>query len=266
MSTADGAILAMGTVFSHNVVRQLDTWFPKLITDKTLLLAARVSTIPFALAATLIGAYYDSPHPAGATGYLLIVAFDVVLATVVAPLFGAFYTEKPSPRAAFLSVVSGLTLRIMLEFALPKDGFLLLPFQDAEFQDFGPAASTKAPVFWDLPPEELWNSTAEPCRSRQFEDYTGVDSLSSFFLSIIVFVSVQFLEHKLRRPLFSFPGDTPYDKLGTDGDALAEGKVASEEEEEELESSTKREGTTTSGTAVKEEAIVDGASSLAFEA
>lgn len=152
----------------------------------------------------------------------------------------------------------------MLEFALPKDGFLLLPFQDAEFQDFGPAASTKAPVFWDLPTEELWNSTAEPCHSRQFEDYTGVDSLSSFFLSIIVFVSVQFLEHKLQRPLFSFPGDTPYDKLGTDGEAFAADKVVSEEEEE-LDSSTKHEGTTTN-VVMKEEAIIDDENSLECEA
>ena len=33
LSTASGAILAMGTVFSHNIVRQLDFKWPHLITD-----------------------------------------------------------------------------------------------------------------------------------------------------------------------------------------------------------------------------------------
>ena len=213
MSTADGAILSMGTVFSHNVMRHLDPFFPNLITDNNLLMAARLSTIPFALVSTLIAAYYRSSHSAGATGYLLIVAFDVVLATVVAPLFGAFYTKTPSPRAALCAILSGAFVRILLEFVLPKDGFLLLPFDEPEFQDYGPAASANFPVFFDKVPGDVWNATAEPCASRQFEDYTGVDSLSAFFTSIIVFVTVQFLENKMGRPLFSFPGMQGYDKI-----------------------------------------------------
>jgi hypothetical protein len=32
MSTADGAILAMGTVVSHNIMRQLDGVYPNLVT------------------------------------------------------------------------------------------------------------------------------------------------------------------------------------------------------------------------------------------
>jgi hypothetical protein len=34
MSTASGAILAMGTVSSHNVMRQLDNMYPELVTDR----------------------------------------------------------------------------------------------------------------------------------------------------------------------------------------------------------------------------------------
>lgn len=135
MSTADGSILALGTVFANNIVRQFDGFFPGISNDKNLLLAARLSTVPFALTATLIAAYYNSDHSAGA-GYLLIVrwigfdvalvwhshpfvmqqvAFDVVLATAIAPLFGAFYCSKPSPVAAFLSVMAGGISRIVME-------------------------------------------------------------------------------------------------------------------------------------------------------
>ena len=209
MSTASGAILAMGTVFSHNVMRQLDAYIPNLVTDKNLVLAARLSTIPFAITSTLIAAYYKA---GGATGYLLIVAFDVVLATAVAPLFGAFYAKNPSPRAALCSILVGAFTRILLEFVLPKDGFLLLPVDEPEFQDYGPAASAAYPTFFDKLPGDLWDPSVEPCKSRQFEDYTGVDSLSSFAISVIVFLTVQTLEHKLGRPLFSFPGMTGYDK------------------------------------------------------
>lgn len=133
MSTADGAILAMGTVFSHNVMRHFGAFVPGLVTADNLLTVTRLSTIPLTLAASLIAAYYESDNPAGATGYLLIVAFDVVLATVVVPLFGCFYTKNPSPSAAFLSIICGALTRIIMEFTLPKDGFLLLPYDVPEF-------------------------------------------------------------------------------------------------------------------------------------
>ena len=136
MSTADGAILAMGTVFSHNMVRQLDSFLPDLVTPKNLLMVTRLSTIPVTAAATLIAAFYQSDNPAGATGYLLIVAFDVMLATVVVPLFGCFYASDPRPNAAFLSVICGALTRIIMEFALSKDGYLLLPFPEDEYLDY----------------------------------------------------------------------------------------------------------------------------------
>ena len=94
MSTADGAILAMGTVFAHNMCRQFEVCKPDLITPENLLLITRIMTVPLALASTLIAVLN-----AGATGYLLIVAFDVMLATTVVPLFGCFYAKNPSPTA-----------------------------------------------------------------------------------------------------------------------------------------------------------------------
>lgn len=234
MSTADGAILAMGTVFSHNLMRQLDDFWPGLITSENLLNAARWSTVPLTLASTLIAAYFKTAHSAG-TGYLLIVAFDVVLATVVVPLFGCYYTKTPRPNAALLSLLSGAVTRIILEFALPKDGFLLLPFPEDEFLNYGPAASAKAPPFFDLPGEELWDPEVDQCYQESFNDYTGVDSLTAFAVSFVVFVLVQFLEHHNEGPLFTLPGMVPYKK------DLEERDEETEEEEEEEEDLSKRD-------------------------
>lgn len=213
MSTADGAILAMGTVASHNLVRLLDGKWPNLVTSKNLLMVARLSTIPFTVASTCIAAFYrSSDSAAGATGYLLIVAFDIVLATVVAPLFGCFYTKNPSPRAAFCSVICGAFTRILLEFVLDKDGFLLMPYNDIIFYNYGTAASTALPTFID-DPANWWDQTLEICEQVQFRDFTGVDSLSAFVCSILVFISVQCIEvYWLKRPLFNFPGLEPYRK------------------------------------------------------
>jgi len=235
MSTCDGAILAMGTVFSHNIMRQLDGYIPNLITNDNLLLMARLTTIPFTLIATLIAAYYRSSHSAGATGYLLIVAFDIVLATVVVPLFGCFYTKNHSSNAALLAIICGGLVRVILEFALPKDGFLLLPFGQDEFLDYGTAASVNFPVFFDEPSDLLWDAGTDTCEQRRFEDYTGVDSLAAFITCLIVFLSVHFAEQAKGGPLFSFPGNVGYNKnMGGDED-YAEGEKADVAEEEPLE-------------------------------
>ena len=135
MSTADGAILAMGTVLSNNILRHFKC---HCVTHDNLLKAARFATIPFGVIAALIA----STRP-NQTGYLLIVAFDVALAAAVVPLFGCFYAKVPRPAAAFASVVTGIVVRIILEFTLPKDSFLLLPYSGDEFLNFGPAASAK---------------------------------------------------------------------------------------------------------------------------
>ena len=245
MSTADGAILAMGTVFAHNIVRQLDAWKPDLITAENLLWVTRVATIPLSVAATLIAAYYTSDNPQGATGYLLIVAFDVMLATAVVPLFGCFYVKNPSPTAALFAVLVGATVRTVLEFTLPKDGYLLLPYDVPEFQDPGPAASAKVPVFVDAPPADVWDPTEEVCDTRQFEDYTGVDSLSALFAAFLVFVTIQFVEDKMGRRLFAFAGMHPYEKeLGGDEEELEKSektKAVEEEPSKEVEMAQEEE-------------------------
>ncbi len=229
MSTCDGAILAMGTVLSHNVVRNLHSFFPcfgdSIVTNENLLKLARFASVPLTVIATLVAAYYRSSHSAGATGYLLIVAFDVVFASVVVPLFGCFYTKKPSPLAALLSILSGVLVRVILEFALPKDGFLLAPFGGDEFLNYGPAASTAFPPFFDEAAADLWDLDAEPCEQERFNDLTGVDSLAAPVVGLIVFVVVQFLERN--GPIIEFDKNgvmAPYLKDGQ-GKADSEDKL-----------------------------------------
>lgn len=238
MSTADGAILAMGTVWAHNITRQLDEWYPNLVTPKTLLQAARLSTIPLTLAATLIA---DQVRE---TGYLLIVAFDIVLAAVVMPLLACYYTRKPpSPRAALVSVITGVTVRIVLEFTIPKDGYLILPYNSPEFVDYGPAASSLFPPFFDVPAADIWDPAAEPCVQPQLEDYTGVDSLAAFVASIVAFLLVHWYEWGCLdgRPMFDFPGMLPYEKDLGHGDEYEDDTKRTKDVKNEEDSGEDRE-------------------------
>ena len=208
MSTCDGAILAMGTVLSHNVMRNCSSFLPfgeNLITEKNLLTAARISSIPMAVIAAFVASFYRSNHSAGATGYLLIVAFDVMFATCVVPLFGCFYTKTPSPLAALCSILTGVVVRIVLEFALPKDGWLIMPFPGDEFLDYGSAASTAFPTFFDVSANDMWDPATDTCEQPRFNDWTGVDSLAAPIAGLIVFVVVQWLERDA--PLVNFKED-----------------------------------------------------------
>lgn len=87
-----------------------------------------------------------------------------------------------------------------------------MPYNDIIFYNYGPAASINYPVFFDEPEDLIWNPEVEICEQEQFRDFTGVDSLSAFLCSILVFAGVQWLEHWLGRPLFNFPGLVPYRK------------------------------------------------------
>jgi Na+/proline symporter len=209
MSTSDGAILALGTVFSHNIMRHFTG-----LSDKNLLLVSRLATIPFAFCAMLIAAFYQSSHSAGATGYLLIVAFDVVLAGCIVPLFACFYVDKPSPNAALFSVVGGTLARIILEFSLPKDGFLLLPYSKDEFLNYGTPMQDLFPGWFDVPNTDKWDSST--CKQERFKDYTGVDSLAAPLVSFVLFVVIHYAEKMKGSPLFNLAPAlmTPYTKEG----------------------------------------------------
>ena len=191
----------MGTVMSHNVLRNVGDFLPfgsRLVTDANLLFAARVASLPMTIISGLIASYFPS-------GYLLIVAFDVVLATILVPLFGCFYTKRPSPLAALCAIITGLVTRLTLEFALPKDGLLILPFPGDEFLNYGPAASTAFPTYFDKPRDEIWDPNGEQCEQPRYNDWTGVDSLAAPIAAAIVFIFVQYLERN--GPIYDFSPD-----------------------------------------------------------
>jgi hypothetical protein len=212
MSTCDGAILAMGTVLSHNVLRNIGG--KHIITDTNLLFVARVCSLPMTVISGLIASFYRSNHAAGATGYLLVIAFDIVTSTVIVPLFGCFYTKKPSPLAALCAVLTGLIVRVALEFTLPKDGFIVAPFPGDEFLNYGSAASIGYPLFFDKPTEEVWDPNVEQCDQPRYNDWTGVDSLATPIVAAIVFIFIQFLERN--GPIVNFDANgvmAPYLKV-----------------------------------------------------
>lgn len=172
-----------------------------------------------------------------------------MFAAVVVPLFGVFYSgSTPSPRAAFVSVLSGMVVRIVLEFSIPKDKSYLLPYGDDEFLNYGPAASASFPVFFDE--EDVWDPVAEPCQQETWKDYIGVDSLSAFFAGLISFVAVAMIERCTGKPLFTFPGLEPYEKdLGGHKDETEKTKkqVAGEDSSDDKKDSNE------SGDVVEEE-------------
>lgn len=141
MSTGDGAILAMGTVWAHNVLRKFKSILPDGATDKKLLQLARISSFFFAMIAAVIA----SAKP-NKTGYFLIVAFDCVLAGGVVPLFAAIYWAPDlvnkkgcTPFAAAMALFVGSVTRGILESTLPIDGLLLVGGVQSFAHGFGPA-------------------------------------------------------------------------------------------------------------------------------
>ena len=112
-----------------------------------------------------------------------------------------------------------------------------MPYNNIIFYNYGTAASVNVPTFFDVEDPALWwDPTVEVCEQVQFRDFTGVDSLSAFLCSILVFTGVQTIEHRLGRPLYNFPGLVPYRKdLSEPGDSekVVEADKAVELEETE---------------------------------
>ena len=98
MSTGDGAILAMSTVLGHNLMRKIP--YAPLQDEANLLLIVRLSTILWAV----IGGVIAGTSP-DATGYFLIVAFDIMLSGAVVPMFASIYWPSCKPLAAFVSML-----------------------------------------------------------------------------------------------------------------------------------------------------------------
>ncbi|KAJ1635514.1 Sodium:solute symporter family-domain-containing protein, partial [Pavlovales sp. CCMP2436] len=194
MSTSSGAILATSTVAAHNIARKI----PRLgVSEKNLLLVARVFGIPVTLCACCIAAFSNR----SSTGYLLVVAFDIMFAGCIVPLFACFYVKDASPSAALVSVVGGSLLRVILEGTLPKDGFLILPYPGDYFLNYGAASSSLLPGFLDVPAADKWDRSS--CEQERLRDFTGVDSIASPILCLILFFTVHYGEKFFGKKLFT---------------------------------------------------------------
>ncbi len=172
MSTGDGAILAMSTVWSHNLLRSWFKHVPFFKEDKNLLTLARLSTMLWAP----LGGMVASVSP-GLSGYLLIVAFDIMLAGSVVPMFAAVYWKSCKPFAAWIAMLGGSLLRFVLEFTLPKDYLLLLVGKYAI--SFGPGAYGGLDIT-NGAPLGGW------CPQYELQDFTGLDSLVAPAFSLLL--------------------------------------------------------------------------------
>jgi Na+/proline symporter len=110
MSTANGAMLVISVVLARNVFQR---WSKTERPDSFMLSLSRTMAIPTAAAAALVA--YVWPEP----GILLIVAFDIVFAGCVAPLFGGVYWSKANGVGAIWAVIVGTGARVVAHFATP---------------------------------------------------------------------------------------------------------------------------------------------------
>ena len=113
MSTANGGIVATGTVFSRNIIQKC---LPsgRILKDSTQLLLARIMTFPMIGAAFVLA--YFKPDP----GMLLILAFDVVFAGCLVPLVAGIYWKGSNAVGAIACIAVGSILRLVLYYTIPE--------------------------------------------------------------------------------------------------------------------------------------------------
>lgn len=110
MSTANGAILVISVVLARNIVQRHRS---APMSDGTLLKLSRLMALPTAIAAGTVA--FLRPEP----GVLLIIAFDIVFAGCVVPLFAGVYWDKANSAGAIASVVVGTSVRLIAHFVTP---------------------------------------------------------------------------------------------------------------------------------------------------
>jgi len=214
MSTGDGSILAMGTVLGHNIMGKFKHGY-------SLLTITRWSTVLWAM----ISAGIASLVP-GKTGYLLIVAFDIMLAGTVVPMFAAVYWPSCKPTAAFAAMVAGSLTRFIFEFALQKDSLLLAVGTFAETYAAGlyDYADFKKFTNWDIlvaaqgATDYAATGAQEACPQRPLNDWTGLDSLLSPCVCILTLLIGQLVLPETNHPWFT---PVPARIDGADDDAPA---------------------------------------------
>lgn len=110
MSTANGAILVISVVLARNIYQR---WAAVEISDSRLLLISRLMAIPTAIAGAAVAWRWPEP------GILLVVAFDIVFAGCVVPLFCGVYWRRVSSTAAIAAIVAGTASRVAAHFLVP---------------------------------------------------------------------------------------------------------------------------------------------------
>lgn len=122
LSTANGGLLATCSIFSRNLLqrnilktkRQKMTDEERVKFDEWLLKATRIASIPIMLLAVL--AAWWRPEP----GILLILAFDVLLASCGVPLVLGIYWKKANTPGAIAAILVGSASRIIMHFITPE--------------------------------------------------------------------------------------------------------------------------------------------------
>jgi Na+/proline symporter len=123
MSTGDGGVLAISSVFGRNIVQRniLKIWQSRYTAedrkslDNRLLWVTRLVAIPVMAAAIWIAIVKPEP------GILLVLAFDVVFAGCFVPLTLGLYWKKANAAGALAAVVIGSLLRVILYYKIPPD-------------------------------------------------------------------------------------------------------------------------------------------------
>jgi solute:Na+ symporter, SSS family len=112
MSTANGAMLVISIVLARNVIQR---WSGRDISDGGLLQLSRILAVPTAAAAALVA--YIRPEP----GILLVVAFDIVFAGCVVPLFLGVHWRKANKTAAISAILVGTGTRLIAHLITPPE-------------------------------------------------------------------------------------------------------------------------------------------------
>ena len=111
MSTANGAMLVIAVVMARNIWQR---WQSEPVPDAKMLFLSRALAAPTALIGALIA--YWRPEP----GILLVVAFDIVFAGCVVPLFLGVYWRRANAAGAIASIVAGTAVRAAFYFLTPE--------------------------------------------------------------------------------------------------------------------------------------------------
>ncbi len=114
MSSTDGALLALSTLFTKNILRDS---FRASLPEKRVVLIGRIVVVVFAVVTTLIGINYPYVF------LLMNFGFDTLLAGLFVPLTLGIYWKRANDAGFFAGVATGVFVRVILAGILEGWGF-----------------------------------------------------------------------------------------------------------------------------------------------